>query len=184
MGVTLGLSRLCGLAGLLAVTGCMGATPRGAPGQSERLAPPAPWSERPLARRDVPAVYVTEWEKAANRATCALIAPRSLGAGAGAAPRAANFSGGWAVAYDQPALRSAFGVAGTSSKASDPAYAEWPYGRLWRDGSSAGYGPEGGTGPNQLAYLQIAGQGCLYNVWSRVSREHLEELLREIRFVR
>jgi len=131
----------------------------------------------------VAAVYRTEWQKAPNRATCALIAPRSLGEGAGAVPRRANFSGGWAVAYDRPGLRSAFGVAGTGSKASDPAYSDWPHARRWADGSSAEYGPEGGTGSNQLAYLRIAGQECLYNVWSRLGRAHLELLLEELRFV-
>jgi hypothetical protein len=44
-------------------------------------------------------------------------------------------------------------------------------------------GPEGGTGPNQLAYLRIAGQGCLYNVWSRLGTTHLESLLGSIRFI-
>ena len=53
----------------------------------------------------------------------------------------------------------------------------------WGDGSKVEYGPEGGQGPNQLAYLRIEGQDCLYNVWSRVSKDHLEEILREIRFV-
>lgn len=145
---------------------------------------PAPWSAAPLSRDSVPAVYSEQWQKADNRARCALIAPRSLpAAGAGATPRAATFSGGWAVAYDLPNLRSAFGVAGTGSLASDPAYDEWPHRREWDDGSSAGYGPEGGQGPRQLAYLRIAGQDCLYNVWSQIGREHLEALLEELRFV-
>ena len=87
------------------------------------------------------------------------------------------------MAYDQPDLRSAFGVAGTGSGAAEPSYDDWPFARRWADGSSAGYGPEGGSGPNQLAYLRIAGQGCLYNVWSRVGREHLERLLEQLRFV-
>ncbi len=51
------------------------------------------------------------------------------------------------------------------------------------DGSSAGYGPEGGTGPSDLAYLRIQGQECLYNVWSRLGRAHLEHLLESLRFV-
>jgi hypothetical protein len=80
-------------------------------------------------------------------------------------------------------VRSAFGVAGTGVDAADPSYSEWPYSRVWNDGSSAGYGPEGGTGPNQLAYLRIAGQDCLYNVWSRLGRDHLEDLLENLRFV-
>lgn len=143
----------------------------------------APWSST-VPAADVPAVYVTQWQKAANRDTCALIAPQSVGeAGAAATPRAANFSGGWAVSYDLPDLRSAFGVAGTGAKAADPSYNEWPYRQEWPEGK-AEYGPEGGTGPNQLAYVRIQGQDCLYNVWSRLGREHLELLIRELRTVK
>jgi hypothetical protein len=144
---------------------------------------PAPWTAPSLRWSQLPAAYRTEWQKAANRRTCAAIAPSSLGEGAAATARSATFSGGWAVAYDTPATRSAFGVAGTGSKASDPAYSEWPFVRRWADGSSAEYGPEGGSGDNQLAYLRIAGQECLYNVWSRLGRRHLEHLLDHMRFV-
>lgn len=143
--------------------------------------PPAPWSAAPIS--NVPEIYRTEWRRAENRDHCALLAFASLGEGEGATPRRANFSGGWAVAYDMKSVRSAFGIAGTGSKASDPAYSEWPHKRSWSDGSSAGYGPEGGTGPNQLAYLRVAGQDCLYNVWSRLGREHLESLLDQLRRV-
>lgn len=142
----------------------------------------APWKQPMLQEADVPSVYPSEWRKAQNRATCALVAPVKTADGATA--RAATFSGGWAVAYDTPSQRSAFGVAGSGSSASDPAYDAWPHHITWADGSSAGYGPEGGTGPNQLAYLRIAGQGCLYNVWSRIGVAHLESLLNDLRFVR
>lgn len=156
----------------------------GPAGPPASVPPAAPWAGDPLAPAEVPAVYLAEWQQAENRATCALIAPSDLGAGQGATPRAATFSGGWAVAYDQPDLRSAFGVAGTGVNADGASYDEWPHSREWADGSTAGYGPEGGSGPNQLAYLRIAGQGCLYNVWSRVGVEHLEFLLEHLRFVR
>ncbi len=142
-----------------------------------------PWRGETLPQSSVPAVYLTEWQKAENRDTCAPIAPRSIGDVRDATPRRANFSGGWAVAYDLPNLRSAFGVAGAGVKAGDPSYNKWPYVLSWDDGSRAEYGPEGGTGPNQLAYVKIQGQDCLYNVWSRLGREHLELLLRELRFV-
>jgi hypothetical protein len=143
--------------------------------------PPPPWSAPPIS--NVPEVYRTEWARAENRDHCALLAFASLGDGEGATSRRANFSGGWAVAYDTKSVRSAFGIAGTGSKASDPAYSEWAYTRNWGDGNSAGYGPEGGTGPNQLAYLRVTGQDCLYNVWSRLGREHLEFLLEQLRRV-
>ena len=145
----------------------------------------APWRAAPLPRAIVPDVYLQQWEKAENRDTCAMIAPRAVGPeGEGATPRAANFSGGWAVAYDLPGVRSAFGIAGAGVKASDPSYDKWPYAYEWGDGSKVEYGPEGGQGPKQLAYVKIQGQECLYNVWSALGREHLELLLRELRFVR
>jgi hypothetical protein len=153
------------------------------PPPAPAVLPAAPWAGERLAAGAVPAPFAAEWRKAENRAGCALIAAASLGEGAGATPRAAYFGGGWAVAYDRPGLRSAFGVAGTGSRASDPAYDGWPHRREWADGSGAGYGPEGGTGPNQLAYLRIAGQDCLYNVWSNLGRAHLEHLLDSLRFV-
>jgi hypothetical protein len=164
-------------------------SPQPAPAPAPISPPPAPaaaaapWSGERLAAGAVPAVYVAEWRKAENRATCGLIALASLGEGGGATSRAATFSGGWAVAYDRSGLRSAFGVAGTGSRAAEPSYDAWPHRRAWADGSSAGYGPEGGTGPSQLAYLRIAGQDCLYNVWSRLGRAHLEHLLENLRFV-
>jgi hypothetical protein len=172
---------------LLAVATSIAACARAGSGDpsTEPRAPlsPAPWTAPSLRWSQLPASYRTEWQKAANRRTCAAIAPNSLGEGAAATARAATFSGGWAVAYDTPATRSAFGVAGTGSKASDPAYRDWPFVRRWADGSSAEYGPEGGSGDNQLAYLRIAGQECLYNVWSRLGRRHLEHLLDHMRFV-
>lgn len=161
------------------VVGCAGSRTPTAPAAPEPER--APWQHAPLAPTTVPLVYFEQWQRAENRATCALLAPATLGAEG--TPRAATFSGGWAVAYDTPGVRSAFGVAGTGSSAAAPSYDDWPYREAWPDGSTAGYGPEGGAGPNQLAYLRIAGQGCLYNVWSRLGREHLEHLLTSLRFV-
>jgi hypothetical protein len=147
-------------------------------------APPPPWSAAPLAAESVSRHYLEQWRRAENRARCAPIAPADPGVGHGATPRAATFAGGWAVAYDRPGLRSAFGIAGTgSSAAEEPGEYRWPHQRIWADGSRAGYGPEGGTGPNELAYLRIEGQDCLYNVWSRLGRDHLEHLLEQLRFV-
>ena len=146
----------------------------------------APWSSATLAPAAVPAVYVNAWRAAANRSRCALLAPARLSSdvAAEARPRPATFSGGWGVAYDLPSERSAFGVAGTGASAwSGDVYDQWPERRTFSDGSRVGYGPEGGTGPNWLAYVRIPGQDCLYNVWSRRGQAHLEQLLGELRFV-
>ena len=158
--------------------------PAPAPPPAAPALPAAPGAGDRLAAAAVPAEYVAEWRRAENRATCAPVAPASLGEGAGARPRSAHFSGGWAVAYDRPGLRSAFGVAGTGAAAEGDIYDDWPHGLEWAGGSRAGYGPEGGgASENQLAYLIIPGQGCLYNVWSRLGVDHLEQLLHQLRFV-
>lgn len=156
---------------------------------SERAAAPvperfaAPWSRDTLRPEQVPAEYMRAWSAAGNRSSCALIAPAAVRV-QGGRPRIAQFAGGWAVAYDTPEQRSAFGVAGTGTTPNATTFDAWPHRRRWADGSSAGWGPEGGTGPNQLAYLRIAGQECLYNVWSRLGEAHLRQLLLELRFVK
>lgn len=144
-----------------------------------------------------------QWAKAENRERCAAVAFTDVGGGTGTA-RPANFSGGWAVAFDQPGLRSAYGVAGPGLLKTDgPPYAQarelarqWPYfmelGHLERP-SFAGYGVEGaqrypagnadGAGLNSLAYVRIHRQHCTYNVWSRLGRAHLEVLLGGLRLL-
>jgi hypothetical protein len=159
---------------------------RSAPRAGERpsavpVAAPAPWSRDTLAPGSVPAVYLSAWRAAENRASCALVAPAETRA-PDAQPRVAQFSGGWGVAYDAPGQRSLFGVAGTGATP-DNLYDGWTRSRAWSDGSRATWGPEGGSGPNQLAYLRIRGQGCLYNVWSRIGEAHLVFLLEQLRFV-
>ena len=178
------LARTILVGGITCLAGCtMVPSTRNA---DSALPSPAPWSGTPLAPSNVPSVYLSVWRTAANRGQCALLAPARLDPRLQerAVPRAATFSGGWAVAYDLPGERSAFGIAGTGSDAwADDVYDEWPEKRLLEDGSRVGYGPEGGTGPNWLAYLRIPGQRCLYNVWSRRGEAHLEELLGQLRFV-
>lgn len=175
-----------GAAAALSLSACAGAPVTADPapgGRIEPELPPAPWSAESLASTAVPEVYLREWAGAENRESCALLAPAATGE-PDAEARGARFTGGWGVAYDLPGRRSAFGVAGTGAEAASPSYDAWPHRRAWADGSTAGYGPEGGSGPNRLAYLRVPGQACLYNVWSRLGTEHLEHLLEELRFVR
>ena len=87
------------------------------------------------------------------------------------------------MAYDTPTVRSAFGIAGSGSRAGNPDQYRFPHHLAWSDGSWASYGLEGGTGPKHLAYLTVAGQDCLYNVWSTRGRKHLERLLASLRMV-
>lgn len=144
----------------------------------------APWDTAPVAATSVPAVYLAEWKKAKNRDRCAPLALVGGEKRDGVSVRRANFSDGWAVAYDLPGQRSAYGVAGTGLDIDGKGY-KFPNSLTWADGSNANYGLTGGTGPGYLAYVEVAGQRCLYNVWSEVGgKEHLEEMLRSLRKVR
>jgi hypothetical protein len=161
-------------------------------------APPPPWSAAKVAASQAPAELVEAWRADGRRQGCAALMLTDQGQGAGATPRIASFGAdAWAVAFDKPGLpgttaegrpspdsgRSAFGVAGTSIDVGVKRVEGWPEHRIWRDGSRADYGPEGGTGPKWLAQLYVRGQRCLYNVWSAVGKEHLERLVDGIRFV-
>lgn len=184
------------LALFTALSSCTTGSTGGTPDDPAREV--APWKANPqLSAASVPEVYLQQWSKAENRKDCRLLAFADLGDGMSAAtPRAANFGGGWAVSYDlegrrgitsggrlcKDCGRGVFGIAGTGTSP-EGSYEGWPHWMYWRDGSRAGYGPEGGTGPRDLAYLIVRGEGCLYNVWSLEGTEHLEHLLRNLRFV-
>lgn len=161
------------------------------------VAIPKPPVVDPAARR----IALAEWRKSDKPETCVPLALKSDGGGAGTARRA-NFSGGWGVAFDQPGLRSAYGIAGTGYLPQDTESvdkqrarlaAQWP---LFRElehlpsPSFAGYGIEGakaypasnpdGRGESSIAYVRIGGQQCDYNVWSKLGRAHLEHLLENL----
>ena len=158
----------------------------------------------------MPQVLISEWSEADNRSSCAALAASS--GIADATPRAATFSGGWALAWDAPdgpgmaadgsfcedCGRSAVGIAGAGVGAEEAVIRSWPNVIEWADGSLAGYGEEGSLGgaevvtdpqtsgadsPTQLAYLAVAGQGCLYNIWSRRSESELIDVINRLRFV-
>ncbi len=150
--------------------------------KSQKPGPP-PWTAKAIKSGSIPEVYYAQWYKAKNQNTCALMVLSTANKMREAKPRRADFSGGWAVAYDTPKTRSIYGIAGTGSVALSFDHAKvFPNILRWSDGSYASYGLEGGTGPGYLAYVTVAGQGCAYNIWSKVSQEHLEGLLTGLRF--
>ena len=143
-----------------------------------------PWiATAKLKQSAVPPVYLSQWRKAKNRAHCAPLVLAGVQREPGLKVRRATFYGGWAVAYDTPRHRSAFGIAGTGVKVGNlgPHSYRFPNRLAWADGSYAEYGLEGGVGPNVLAYLTVSGQGCLYNLWSKRGKRHLEALITTLR---
>ena len=145
-----------------------------------------PWLRDPPVRAvqgDAP-IVLTQWRAANNRATCAPLMFKSvLLRSEIPVARGAYFGGGWGVAYDTPSIRSAFGVAGAGLEGADGDLETWKRSIRWSDGSGVSYGLVGGHGPGYLAYLHVAGQTCLYNVWSNVGLTHLRALIRQLRRV-
>lgn len=150
----------------------------------EKPLPDAPWSAEVLSQDDVPSVLVEQWNKAENRLWCSALAPTAA-IPEDAEPRAANFGGGWAVAWDRQGERSAFGVAGAGIVVDAENVRGWPNLLEWSDGSLAGFGGEGRdpSNPNKLAYMMIDGQACNYNIWSHLGLDHLVQLIKSLRFV-
>jgi len=162
----------------------------------------APWSGEPLPQPVIPQHLINDWAKAENRTWCSALYPADPPAlNPSGLSRSADFSGGWAVAWDLPngpgrgaadgycadCGRGAYGVAGPDFSGSVDDLNIWPNQLAWEDGSRAGYGLEGlespGSGAPWLGYLVINGQGCMYNVWSFLGEEHLLMLLDSLRFV-
>jgi hypothetical protein len=160
-----------------------------------------PWAGSPIVSGAARTVAVAEWSVASSRSTARGLLPEDPGLSPAAAPRRANFSGGWAVAWDDPGKpgssasgafcdtcgRGVVGVAGTGSRGAQATVANstFPNDVRWADGSEAKYGWEGNdpSSHQMLAYLYVAGQDSLYNVWSYLGQAHLEYLLSQLRYV-
>ncbi|OCC23671.1 hypothetical protein MB02_10945 [Croceicoccus estronivorus] len=195
------------MVGALALSACQPDGPvHSAPQPDASVPPPHADPDKPVLQAYPLAAELVrlEWSNAENRAACAPVTFTDAG-GIAFNARRAEFSGGWAVAFDLPGTRSAFGIAGTGllpDDRDDPAAqerrlkAQWPHFRRLPDlpqPAFAGYGLEGaraypadapdGVGSQSLAYLRIGGQQCLYNVWSKLGRAHLETLLDSLRML-
>jgi len=162
--------------------------------------PVAPWSATPLTGAEVPGAVLTAWADADNRASCAPIAPASMGAAHDADARvSAIVEGGWAVEFDRRGMpgmredgascarcgRGVFGVAGTSMSP-DEVDGEGEVGRAidsFADGSRVAIdAPEEGESV-AAATITLRDQGCVYQVWSFLGEDHLRELVGGLRRV-
>ncbi|UOO92806.1 hypothetical protein [Vitreoscilla stercoraria] len=143
-------------------------------------------AQKRISKNHIPKTYQTQWQKAENRNTCApLVLPSTAPSHIkNASIRPASFHGGWGIAYDLPNKRSAYGIAGAGITGSLEDVSRWSQYHVWNDGSGAGWGLEGDTGPGHLAYVYLNTQGCLYNVWSNVSETHLINMLNDLRLTR
>lgn len=163
--------------------------------------PVAPWSAAPLPSTDVPAPLLAAWARAENRATCAPLAPGSMGRADGAEARVSSLvEGGWAVEFDRRGMpgmsadgegcarcgRGVFGIAGTRMSPdeivteSDEADVPTP---SFADGSHLAMEEPGEGETVAAATLAVRGQGCVYQVWSFLGPDHLRELVGGLRMV-
>lgn len=162
--------------------------------------PASPWSDAPLGTEVVPTPILSAWAHAENRAQCAPIAPRALGAGEGARARVGELEGGWAVEFDRRGMpgvgrdgepcarcgRGVFGIAGTNLTPEDlvteESDADVPP-PSFADGSSLSIEPPLEGEQVAAATLTVRGQGCVYQVWSFLGEEHVRELVSSLRLV-
>lgn len=142
-----------------------------------------PWNREMIDLAEVPPVLVEEWRRAENHLWCSALYPVDTGVTA-ATLRRAEFSGGWALAWDTPELRSAFGIAGVGSPAWVDIGIRMPN-TVAYDGQIVGYGGEGfdDAATQRLAEFSIPGQLCAYQIWSQLGDEHLLELVDSLRLV-
>ena len=172
------------------------ATPFEAAPETEDLSglPAAPWSAEPLATDAAP-VLVEAWARADNRASCAPIAPASLGAASGARARVSSMiEGGWAVEFDRRGMpgmtrrgatcarcgRGVFGVAGTAMVTDELPDDPSP---SFADGSHVEVEPPAEGESVAAATITVRGQGCVYQVWSFLGEDHLRQLVDGLRRV-
>ncbi|GBD84025.1 hypothetical protein BMS3Abin02_00411 [bacterium BMS3Abin02] len=159
----------------------------------------APWAAPSLT--DVPDVLAAQWEAAANREWCSALFPSNPGDLGDGVIRSADFTDGWAVAWDLPSGsgrsaggeyctdcgRGAYGIAGTGLRAVGNETDVFADRFLYDDGSKLAIGFEDGAttavGAPLPAELLVTGEGCLYQVWSFLGTDHLEALLAQLRFV-
>ncbi len=173
----------------------LSSSPRGAVTPLPSVATPAsPVASATLAE---PASLMAAWRRADNRAWCAPVAPRALRGDMDARlRRGTKVDGGWSVEFDRagaPGLapdghtcprcgRGTFGIVGaalTPDEAFDPELVALSF----QDGSRMTIERPAAEGEPASATLAIAGQGCVYQVWSFLGEEHLRGLIDALRFV-
>lgn len=154
-----------------------------APESTSVMSEIAPWDREKLAGADASPVLIEEWQLSENQLWCSGLFPDGFDTG-GATIRRAEFAGGWAVAWDLPGLRSAFGIAGTGSPAWVDIGIRMPKTVAYGD-QVVGYGGEGfdEAAQQRLAEFAIPGQLCGYQAWSKLGDEHLLELVDSLRRV-
>lgn len=150
------------------------------------ISPKAPWTHATIKSNQTDELYRKEWVKSDSKSSCPILAlPKHAKSHLnGHRVRRASFDGGWGVAYDLPNLRSAYGIANAGTIDLKDTFNDWPYNVTYQDGSILSYGHEGNdASANWLAYLITPQNHCFYNIWSAQSKDHLEQIISDLRKV-
>lgn len=158
--------------------------------QAATRLPKSPWqSHASLKSSQVSPIYQQQWRQSDYKYCPILaIANHSSINIKTAQPRAANFSGSFAVAYDlaqykgKP-LRSAYGVANAGTTSKRDLYQGWAYRKNYADGSYVTLGREGNNPQGKMLAYLVLDNGCFYNIWSQLSSEHLQKMIGQLRYV-
>ena len=158
--------------------------------QAATRLPKSPWqSHASLKSNQVSPIYHQQWRQSDYKYCPILaIANHSSVNVKTAQSRAANFSGGFAVAYDlknykgRP-LRSAYGVANAGTTSKRDLYQGWAYRKNYADGSYVTLGREGNNPQGKMLAYLVLDNGCFYNIWSQLSSEHLQKMIGQLRYV-
>jgi len=157
--------------------------------------PAAPWRAAAVPRPAVPAPYVTAWDQARNRSTCALLFPVDGGpelAGAQATFGETPDDKGWDIFLTGTAgnveVLALFDKATQTGKpTATPSFT-----KSWADGSVAKYAPDAGNAapgtddPTSFpfeAVLTLPDQECAYRIYDTLGKAHLESLFDRLRLM-
>jgi hypothetical protein len=183
------------------------------PPSSLTIDPTPPWSAAPLtAAEAAAAVEAWNGDPYARECPALAPDDLGEGAGATPRVTDRGLPGSWWVEYDLPgapgeadiqlpsadAGRATFFISATIGEpgyefpVTEESINSWPNVHHWSDGSSVGWGVAGRgalqeTNPDWptewLAYMELEGSRCMYQVGSYLSEEHLVFLLGHLRFV-
>jgi hypothetical protein len=172
--------------------GPTGVTALGAPGDD---LPAAPWRAGAVPRSAVPGPFADAWDRAANRATCALLFPLDGGRQLKSArPGSEKTPGdkGWDIFLTAEAgtieVLAVFDKATLPQKPSSAA----SFTRTWSDGSVAKYSADvGNVAPGSPAsnsapfeaVLTLPDQSCAYRVYDTLGKNHLEYVFDRLRLM-
>ena len=160
-------------------------------GQEVHGLPDAPWRAETVRRSAVPPAYVAAWDRARNRADCALLFPLDGGSalsGAKATDEKTPNDNGWDIFLTGEA--GTVEILGLFDKTPQP---EQPtFTKSWADGSMAKYGPDVGDAAPGLddsnsapfeAVLTLPDQSCAYRIYTTLGKDHLEFLFDRLRLM-